>query len=153
MRLPSHSSHASAQGRGTPGPTVEECCVGNGFCAAKFRHPPKKKGPDALTSRPSGRVLFASRLWGTGKATSSHAHENPRTSAPDAHSVTQSGRICGSPRFALFRMVRCSEAQTGEPRFILDNTLPRPKRSERTEHRIRCNLESSWRRHIAVAAP
>jgi len=64
---------------------------------------------------------------GDGKATSSHAHENARTSATDAHSVTYSGKICGSPRFALFRMARCSEAQTAEPRVILDNTLPRPK--------------------------
>jgi hypothetical protein len=60
-------------------------------------------------------VCFAPLGDGKG-TTSSHAHESVRTSAPDAHSVTHSGKICGSPRFALFRMVRCSEAQTGEPR-------------------------------------
>lgn len=57
---------------------------------------------------------------GDGKATSSHAHETARTSAPDAHSVTHSGKICGSPRFALFPMVRSSKAQTAEPRVTLE---------------------------------
>jgi hypothetical protein len=68
--------------KGTPGPTMEECCVGNGFCTAKFRHPPKKKGPDALEAK--CRVLFAWRLWGTGRRhhpmhmrTREHQHLTP----------------------------------------------------------------------------
>ena len=67
---------------GRPSPTVKECCVGNGFCAAKFRHPPKKEGPDCRIEAQCRVACFlAVRLAGRGD----------RAALPDAHNVTRAG--------------------------------------------------------------
>ena len=84
--------------KGTPSPTQKQWITRNGFYAAKFWHPQKRK-----PRRPYIEALSAVALLHSpgGRGGRPH-HMQATTPPPDADSVSYSGKICGSPRFALF---------------------------------------------------
>jgi len=84
--------------KGTPSPTQKQWITRNGFYAAKFWHPQKRK-----PRRPYIEALSAVALLHSpgGRGGRPH-HMQATTPPPEADSVSYSGKICGSPRFALF---------------------------------------------------
>ncbi len=58
--------------KGTPSPTQKQWITRNGFYAAKFWHPQKKKASTPLHRGPKCRC-FAALSWGTGRSAASHA--------------------------------------------------------------------------------
>jgi hypothetical protein len=78
----------------------------DGFFAASLRYRAfavEKKGPNTPSnvSRPRWRAfIFCRCRWGRGR----QRHVALTKPPVDAHNVTQNRKICGCPRFALFRM-------------------------------------------------
>lgn len=99
--------------KGTPSPTQKQWITGNGFYAAKFWHPQKRK-----PRRPYIEALSAFALLHSpgGRGRPPH-HMQATTPPPDADTVSHNGKICGSPRFALFHskpiLIRLRCRQTG----------------------------------------
>jgi hypothetical protein len=114
--------------RRTASPTDKECGTRDGFYAAKFWLPPKKEGLDALTSRPKCRCLVLS----SGDGEPPHQMQMSRP-PPDADSVTHSGKICGSPRFALFHSEPKQKESGNAPRCL--GKKQRPQQQARAKYR------------------
>jgi hypothetical protein len=72
--------------KGTPSPTQKQWITRNGFYAAKFWHPQKRKPRRPYIGGAKGRC-FAALSWGTGRSAASHAGDY--TTARCRHCVVQ----------------------------------------------------------------